>query len=1062
MANTFITLNDTPSNYSGQGGKYLQVDGSEGNVIFNRINLSNLNDTYIPAPAGGQVLRYSSGSGQWKAETYNPYSAGNGINLGGSGFVINAVAGSGGGLTANSNGIYISDIANVSGSYGNATHIPAITVNGKGQITSVSLNPATVLEAQGLNASYVGNVVGTGGQISVTGGTGQNSNATLNLVATGVTSGVYGNTTHIPQITVDTYGRIQNVDLVNVTGNVSGGSGGNVQLAYKNIAVSGQTTLSADQAEDTLTFAGGTGFDWTTTPSQDKITVSANATALSGILSLSGLSDVDATGITNGQVLVWNSSTSKFEAGDQTGSGGGSNVTLTDFSVVTNSPSGNGALSYDNAGVFTFTPANVSSGGGVTQSLSWNASSNQLSISSGNTVDLGQLDQTLSISGNTITISGSHSNVDLTSALGSVAGNYSDSNVASYLSANGYSNVDVDAQNLSITGNVISLTKQSGNVDLTNLVFANSKVAAYLSDNNYATESFVNTANSNMQTYVDAQVNNIIGGANVNLDSLAEVANALANSNTELSTVAFTGTFSDLQSRPALSLVGSDLTYDGTTLDLSGVGAQGPQGNAGADGVSVTSATLSSDNLILTLSNASTIDAGNVRGAQGPTGPTGPQGDGNAGISSASINVSGNLILALNDSTTVDAGNVKGDKGETGDTGVGITSTSLVGSNLVLNYSNTSTQDVGNIQGPQGATGATGPQGVSVSTATITGANLILTLSNSATIDAGNVVGPTGATGSQGPQGNAGTNGVDVSSATVNGSGNLIITLSDASTLDAGNVRGADGAVDQTISLDNSSNVLTISGSGSTVDFTSILGNVFGTDAQTLSLSGNTLSISSGNSVDLSSFAGGGGGAGDITAVTAGVGLSGGGTTGDVTVNLANTSVTAGTYGSATKSPRITVDAQGRITNVSESTISGGGGGSGATVERFKINYNSSGAIASTGNLTAGISSITVDSASSGDITINFDSGTYNYPPASVLMYGYDYTNNKYNIVPLETTMTVREIPGGGTSGSPTLFNGAGSVSVSVRMSENETGASKGSGFPPSPTHAWIQIVMYD
>jgi len=1173
MANTFITLNDTPSSFSGQGGKYLQVDGSEGNVIFNRIGLENLSDTYIPAPAGGQVLRYSSGSGTWKAETYAPYSAGNGINLGGTGFVINAVAGSGGGLTANSNGIYISDIANVSGSYGNATHIPAFTVNSKGQITSISLNAATVLEAQGLNASYVGNVIGTSGQITVTGGTGINSNATLNLVATGVTAGVYGNTTHIPQITVDTYGRIQNVDMVNVTGNVSGGSGGNVTLAYKNIAVSGQTTLSADEAEDTLTFAGGTGFDWTTTPSQDKITVSANATALSGILSLSGLSDVDASGITNGQVLIWNSSTNRFEAGDMTGGGGGSsNVSLTDFSVTTASPSGNGSLTYNNAGVFTFTPANVpnttivtnapsgngsltynsgtftftpanvQAGGGSTQSLSWNSGTSQLSISSGNTVDLSALEQTLSIAGNVITISGSNDTVDLSSALGGVAGNYGDSNVASYLSANGFSNVDSDAQAISLSGNTISITGNVSTVDLTGLAYANSKVAAYVATLPLANIGYVNTANTNMQAYVDALETRIIGGANVNLDSLAEVANALANSNTELSTVAFTGTFSDLQSRPALSLVGSDLTYDGTTLDLSGVGAQGPQGNAGADGVSITSATLSSDNLILTLSNASTIDAGNVRGAQGPTGPTGPQGDGNAGISSASINVSGNLILALNDSTTVDAGNVKGDKGDTGDTGVGITSTSLVGSNLVLNYSNTSTQDVGNIQGPQGIQGNVGATGVGVDSATVTGSNLIITLSNASTIDAGNVEGPQGATGATGPQGPAGNVLVTTANAAPSGAsegqmwyatddghtyiyhnsawvqanpgqdaqtlslvGNVITISGSNSNVDLTTILGAVDTDTDAQDLSLSGNVISLTGQTGNVDLTSLLGAYVNTDSQTLTLAGNTLSISGGNSVDLSSFAGGGGladlssnvladlsdvssasptdgqalvwdngnstwkpgtvssgGGGDITSVVAGVGLTGGATSGDATIDLANTAVTAGTYGSSTKSPRITVDAQGRITNVSESTISGGGGGSGATVERFKINYNSSGAIASTGNLTAGISSITVDSASSGDITINFDSGTYNYPPASVLMYGYDYTNNKYNIVPLETTMTVREIPGGGSSGSPTLFNGAGAVSVSVRMSENETGASKGSGFPPAPTHAWIQVTMYD
>jgi hypothetical protein len=1115
MANTFIDLNDTPSNYTGSGAKYLQVDGPEGNVIFNNIDLNDLADVNATAPGGGQVLQWSSAANEWRAVTYAPYSAGNGINFGGSGYVINAVAGSGGGLTSNASGIFITDIANVSGTYGNATYTPQLTVNSKGQITGVTEVQSTITLAESLNASYVGNVIGTSGQITVTGGTGINSNATLNLVATGVTAGIYGNSTAIPRITVDTYGRISSVDVVDAVASGSGNADlSNVTtLAYSNIHVSGHTSLGADRKDDDLTFAGGLAIDATTDANTDTIYFALNPTDAAANMSISGFSDVDASGITNGQVLIWNSSTSKFEAGDQTGSGGGSNVTLTDFSVTTATPSGNGSLTYDNAGVFTFTPANVQAGGGSTQSLSWESANSNLTISSGNSVDLSALSQTLSISGNVITISGSSDTVDLTSALGNVAGNYGDSNVASYLSTNGYSNVDNDAQTLSLSANVLTISGSNSTVDVgkTRFYYANqtdfpsattyhgaiahshadgamyyahggswNKLANDSDLSSYQTTTAATTANTNMQAYVDALETKIIGGANVNLDSLAEVANALANSNTELSTVAFTGTFSDLQSRPTLTLAGSDLTYDGTTLDLSGVGAQGPQGNAGADGVSVTSATLSSDNLILTLSNASTIDAGNVRGPVGPTGATGPQGDGNAGISSASITGSGNLILTLNDSTTVDTGNVKGDTGATGATGVGITSTALVGGNLTLTYSNTSTQDVGNIQGPQG---------------------------------------------------DAGTNGVDVSSATVNGSGNLIITLSDASTIDAGNVKGVDGAVDQTLSV--SGNVITISGNNDTVDLTSMLapysktdtdaqdlsitGNVISltgqsgnvdltsllgayinTDSQTLSVdnSSNVVTISGGNTIDLSdvlanasgatsllnltdvgsdgtngqvlttdgngSFTfttvSGGGGGGDITSVVAGVGLSGGATSGDATIDLANTAVTPGVYGSATQSPQITVDQQGRVTSVSNVNISGGGGGSGATVQRFKLNYASNGNLNSVTDSTSLIGSVSIDSATGGDVTVNFDS-SINYPPASIMIYGYDYANNKYLAVPLETSMGLRELAGGGSSGSPTLFSGSSDIALKLRLREAETGASRSFG---TTTHAWVEFVVYD
>lgn len=62
-------------------------------------------------------------------------------------------------------------------------------------------------------------------------------------------------------------------------------------------------------------------------------------------------------------------------------------------------------------------------------------------------------------------------------------------------------------------------------------------------------------------------------------------------------------------------------------------------------------------------------------------------------------------------------------------------------------------------------------------------------------------------------------------------------------------------------------------------------------------------------------------GAGDITDIVAGTGLTGGATSGSATVSLANTAVTAGSYGSGTMVSAFTVDAQGRLTNASQTTV---------------------------------------------------------------------------------------------------------------------------------------------
>ena len=62
---------------------------------------------------------------------------------------------------------------------------------------------------------------------------------------------------------------------------------------------------------------------------------------------------------------------------------------------------------------------------------------------------------------------------------------------------------------------------------------------------------------------------------------------------------------------------------------------------------------------------------------------------------------------------------------------------------------------------------------------------------------------------------------------------------------------------------------------------------------------------------------------GSVTTVNTGAGLTGGPITTSGTISMSNSGVSAGTYGSATQAPAITVDALGRITSASNTTITG-------------------------------------------------------------------------------------------------------------------------------------------
>jgi hypothetical protein len=141
-------------------------------------------------------------------------------------------------------------------------------------------------------------------------------------------------------------------------------------------------------------------------------------------------------------------------------------------------------------------------------------------------------------------------------------------------------------------------------------------------------------------------------------------------------------------------------------------------------------------------------------------------------------------------------------------------------------------------------------------------------------------------------------------------------------------------------------------------------------------------------------------------------------------------------------------------------TIAGGGGSGGLAEEMFKLEYNlSTNTVQNISGETSGISSVAIDDAAAGDITVNFTG--YSNPPLQVVVYIHDASsNNWYTMHTLGTSaMTLRQIPGGGTSSNPTAFGSFSSMRLKVGWAQI-SGGNHGSGFPPPGSHAYVRFVM--
>jgi len=178
--------------------------------------------------------------------------------------------------------------------------------------------------------------------------------------------------------------------------------------------------------------------------------------------------------------------------------------------------------------------------------------------------------------------------------------------------------------------------------------------------------------------------------------------------------------------------------------------------------------------------------------------------------------------------------------------------------------------------------------------------------------------------------------------------------------------------------------------------------------------------------------------------------------TGSFATSLSNTGVTANTYGSATQVPVFTVDAKGRISSVTNTTITGGGGSN--TPEIVVWHYSSGGsgnftAVDALFSQTSGVTATVTDGANC--IATYTFTGKSN-PPKSIITYGQNFSLNTFNIKDT-TSLPGPAIAGGGTSASPDLANGIFSTSnvLTLQTRMSDTGASSTIG-----NRAWCVVVF--